>query len=67
MVEKHQKIKIYPAAKHTKIGLWFRRWFLGHFVVHGKKLKSLLPKNSVDKKLLKNKVLYGVKIKTTKV
>jgi hypothetical protein len=59
-----QDMRIYPAKKYSKIGLWFRRKFLGHFVVTGKDLKSLIPKDRMDKRLIKNKVLYGVKIKT---
>lgn len=58
-----ENMRIYPAKKYTKMGLWFRRKFFGHYVLEGKDLKSLIPKGRVDKTLIKNKVLYGVVIK----
>lgn len=59
-----ENMRIYPASKYTTLGLWFRRKFLGHYVLEGKDLKALIPKNRTDKKIIKNKVLYGVVIKT---
>lgn len=61
-----ENMRIYPASKYTKLGLWFRRKFFGHYVLEGKDLKSLLPKGRVDKKLIKNKRLYGVKLRVRK-
>lgn len=58
-----KNITVYPAKKHTAFGFWLRRTFLGHYAVYGKDLKSLLPKGSADKRLIKNKVLYGVRVK----
>lgn len=61
-VIKQKHMNIYPVEKYTKVGVWFRRLFLGHYVVEGKQLKKVMPKGSVDKRYIKNKKLYGVKV-----
>ena len=65
-MQKERKMQIYPASKYSKLVLWLRRYLLGHYVVFGKDLKRMLPKGSVQKKVIKNKVLYGVKLSTIK-
>lgn len=61
-----KNLKIYPAKGKTKLGLWFRRAVLGHYIVEGKELKSMLPKHKVDKRIIKNKELYGVIVRRNK-
>lgn len=58
-----KNIRVYPAKKYTGFGFWLRRTFLGHYALYGKDLKKILPKGSTDKRIIKNKVLYGVAVK----